>query len=104
MRPKQNQYRGDAVTSDLPLIAATADVPAAEVDPLLASKFAVPEAPPFSVVRERLIDRLSDALGNPLTAVIGPPGSGKTQMVASWASCGRTPGPIVWITLEDGDD
>ena len=99
-----NSYRGDAVTSDFSLVAETNDAPAAEVDPLLASKFAVPEAPPFSVMRERLVVRLSDAVRNPLTAVIGPPGSGKTQLVASWASSGRSPGPIIWITLEDGDD
>lgn len=92
------------MTSDLSLVAETIDVQPAEVDPLLASKFAVPEAPPFSVLRERLVDRLSEAVGKPLTAVIGPPGCGKTQLVASWAWSGRTPGPIIWITLEEGDD
>ena len=35
------------MTSDLSVLAATGDVPAAEGDPLHASKFAVPEAPPF---------------------------------------------------------
>jgi LuxR family maltose regulon positive regulatory protein len=92
------------VTSDLSLCAETDDPLPADIDPLLASKFAVPKAPPFSVLRERLVDRLSEAVGRPLTAVIGPAGSGKTQLVASWASSGRTPGPIIWITLEDGDD
>jgi LuxR family maltose regulon positive regulatory protein len=78
--------------------------PTVESDPLLASKFAVPEAPPFSVVRGRLVDRICDAVRHPLTAVIGPPGSGKTQLMASWASSGLAPGPVIWMTLEDGDD
>jgi LuxR family maltose regulon positive regulatory protein len=50
------------------------------------------------------VDRICAAIHHPLTAVIGPPGSGKTQLVASWASSGRAPGPVIWITLEDGDD
>jgi LuxR family maltose regulon positive regulatory protein len=103
-RHRHIEHRGDAVTSDVSLRVETLGDPPAESDPLLASKFAVPEAPPFSVVRGRLVDRLCDSVRRPLTAVIGPPGCGKTQLVASWASSGRAPGPVIWITLEDGDD
>ena len=92
------------MTSDLSVLAAPGGVPAAEGDPLHASKFAVPEAPPFMVMRRRLLDRISEAVRNPLTAVTGPPGSGKTQLVASWVAAGHAPGPVVWITLEEGDD
>ena len=68
------------MTSELSLVAESEDLSPAEVDPLLASKFAVPEAPPFSVVRQRLVDRLSDAVDRPLTAVTGPPGSWQTVL------------------------
>jgi LuxR family maltose regulon positive regulatory protein len=103
-RVNQTQLYEAAVRRELSVVAATDGVLAAEIDPLHASKFAVPEAPPFMVMRGRLLDRISDAVRNPLTAVTGPPGSGKTQLAASWVSSGRAPGPVVWITLEDGDD
>ncbi|MFB9356607.1 LuxR C-terminal-related transcriptional regulator [Actinoplanes nipponensis] len=69
---------------------------------MLRSRFTVPDRPPFVVTRPRLVDRLrrSDA---PVTMVVGPPGSGKTQLVASWVSELTTTDPVAWITLEDGD-
>ncbi|MEU4215853.1 helix-turn-helix transcriptional regulator, partial [Actinoplanes sp. NPDC026623] len=84
--------------------ADTAIEPTVESDPLLASKFAVPKTPPFTVERERLLSRLSRAVANPMTVVTGPPGCGKTQLVASWVSSGGAPGPVIWIALEEGDD
>jgi LuxR family maltose regulon positive regulatory protein len=92
------------VTSDVTIRADTAINPSVESDPLLASKFAVPKTPPFTVERERLLTRLSLAVANPMTVVTGPPGSGKTQLVASWVSSGGAPGPVIWIALEEGDD
>src|SRR3954453_1152219 len=83
--------------------AGTVDIPMTGGGPLLASKFTVPDAPPFTVERGRLLSRLSAAVRNPMTVLIGPPGSGKTQLAASWVSSGGAPGPVVWITLEDGD-
>lgn len=73
-------------------------------DPLLVSKLTVPEAPSFMVDRVRLRDQLSRAVRNPMTVVTGPPGSGKTQLAASWVASGAAPGPVIWISLEDGDD
>jgi LuxR family transcriptional regulator, maltose regulon positive regulatory protein len=73
-------------------------------DPLLESKLAVPDAPPFTVDRPRLRDLLTRAVRNPMTVVTGPPGSGKTQLAASWVASGAAPGPVVWMTLEDDDN
>src|SRR3954453_18360027 len=84
--------------------ARAAPGPMTPADPLLASKLTVPEAPPFMVDRARLRDQLSRAVHNPMTVVTGPPGSGKTQLAASWAASGAGPGPVVWISLEDGDN
>ncbi|MCX9193786.1 helix-turn-helix transcriptional regulator [Carbonactinospora thermoautotrophica] len=55
------------------------------------------------VLRQRLLDRVSKGVCEPLMVVSGPAGSGKTQLAASWVSAGQAPGPVVWITLEDGD-
>ena len=53
------------MTSELSVLAAPGGVPAAEGDPLHASKFAVPEAPPFMVMRRRLLDWISEAVPKP---------------------------------------
>ncbi len=71
---------------------------------LLASKFAVPAAPPFMVARPALQARVTEAVRNPVTLVTGLPGSGKTQLLASWVRDRVVDWPVVWITLEDGDE
>jgi LuxR family transcriptional regulator, maltose regulon positive regulatory protein len=90
--------------SDTTIGARTASDQTTPTDPLLASKLTVPEALPFSVDRSRLIDQLSHAVRNPMTVVTGPPGSGKTQLAASWVASGAAPGPVIWISLDDGDN
>ena len=40
----------------------------------------------------------------PLTTVTGPPGSGKTMAIASWAATSADPGPLAWVTLDDYDN
>ena len=71
-------------------------------EPLLAAKFAVPSAPRFMVFRRRLTDRLTAGLAGPVTVVTGPAGTGKTEMVASWARAASA-GTVVWITLDEAD-
>jgi LuxR family maltose regulon positive regulatory protein len=94
-----------AVVTDLAVATPAVTRPAspAEDDPLLASKFAVPELPRFMVSRPRLHQRLSHGVQEPLTLVTGPAGSGKTQLVASWVATGSVADEMVWITLEEGD-
>jgi LuxR family maltose regulon positive regulatory protein len=71
---------------------------------LLESKFAIPEPPPFMVPRPRLVRQLSPDRPVPLIVVTGPAGSGKTQLVAAWATGARVADHIAWITIEDEDD
>ncbi|NMO52254.1 AAA family ATPase [Actinoplanes sp. TBRC 11911] len=72
--------------------------------PILESKFATPEAPPFWVARPGLVARLAAGAQEPITVVTGPAGCGKTQLVASWAA-GRAPADApAWVTLENEDD
>jgi LuxR family maltose regulon positive regulatory protein len=71
---------------------------------LLASKFVTPDAPPFSVARPALIARIEAGAGRPVTLITGPGGSGKTQLVASWAQSRSSSRPVAWLTLESEDD
>jgi LuxR family maltose regulon positive regulatory protein len=70
--------------------------------PLLRTKLVAP-SPPRLVVRESLIDGLSEGLSQPLTLVYGPAGSGKTTLVAQWAASARDERPVAWLSL-DADD
>lgn len=71
---------------------------------LPASKVTIPAPPEWMIARPRLIDRLAKGTRSALTAVVGPPGAGKTVAVAAWARSDRTPGPVAWVTLDPGDD
>jgi LuxR family transcriptional regulator, maltose regulon positive regulatory protein len=71
--------------------------------PLLRTKLVVPSSPRL-VVREGLIDALSEGLSRPLTLVYGPAGSGKTMLVAQWAASAREERPVAWLSLEADDN
>jgi len=71
--------------------------------PLLRTKLVVPRFPRL-VVRERLIDALYAGLSRPFTLVYGPAGSGKTMLVAQWATSARENRPVAWLSLEAGDN
>jgi LuxR family transcriptional regulator, maltose regulon positive regulatory protein len=73
-------------------------------DPLLESTFEIPDPPPFMVTRPRLLAKLSTRADTPLSVVVGPAGSGKTQLVASWAATQAATTPVAWISLEDDAD
>lgn len=68
---------------------------------ILAAKLAIPDALPFGVSRPGLVARLATG-HQPITLVTGPAGSGKTQLVASWALASDE--TVAWLTLEDEDD
>ena len=72
--------------------------------PILASKFVPAGAPPFWVARPGLVARVAAGARGPITLVTGPAGSGKTQLVASWAASRPADEPVVWVTLESEDD
>ncbi|MFI8770161.1 LuxR C-terminal-related transcriptional regulator [Streptomyces sp. NPDC053792] len=56
--------------------------------------------------RPRLAECLTRALDGPgrLVLVNGPAGAGKTLLVADWARTPPLPGPVVWLTVEPGDN
>jgi len=72
-------------------------------DPLLESAFEIPEPPSFMVTRPRLLAAIAGPEELPITLVVGPAGSGKTQLVASWVNSPSVHA-VAWITLEDVTD
>ncbi len=56
------------------------------------------------MVRESLIDALSEGPSLPLTLVYGPAGSGKTMLVAQWGASVREERRVAWLSLEADDN
>src|SRR5262245_9726654 len=75
---------------------------ARERDVLLGAKLHVPRPPPGFVPRPRLAGRLDEGLSRRLILVCAPAGSGKTALLAAWASGGQ--GPVAWLSLDEGDN
>src|SRR6476660_6965420 len=61
----------------------------------------VPALPAFHVARPRLLDILDRGAEVPLTAVIAPPGAGKSITLAAWIR-ERCPG-AAWVACEERD-
>src|SRR6185312_15852030 len=59
---------------------------------------------PRLVVRQGLVDALSAGASQPLTLVYGPPGSGKTMLVAQWVASAADERRVAWLSLEAGDN
>lgn len=74
--------------------------------PLLASRL-VPAVPPEPLLlRPRLLRRLDEGSGGPVTLVRAPAGWGKTTLLASWvraAGTAATPATPAWLGVERGD-
>jgi LuxR family maltose regulon positive regulatory protein len=73
------------------------------VAPLLKTKLQAPACPRL-VVRENLIDVLSEGVSRPLTLVYGPAGSGKTMLVAQWRATLGAELPVAWLSLDSEDN
>ena len=69
--------------------------------PLVEAKLRPPEPRPGVIARARLVRLLAEP-GPPVAAVIGPPGYGKTTLLAQWAA--REQRPVAWLTLDDLDN
>ena len=61
----------------------------------------VPALPPFHVPRPRVLDLLDAGAETPLTAVIAPPGAGKSVSLAEWIR-ERCPS-AVWVPCDERD-
>ena len=75
----------------------------ADLGALCSSKLTVP--PVMGIMqRNRLFSRIDEALGNKasLTVIKAPAGSGKTSLLASWASCTDT--AVAWLSLDSSDN
>ncbi|MEZ4696491.1 MAG: LuxR C-terminal-related transcriptional regulator [Rhodothermales bacterium] len=68
---------------------------------LLVSKVSPPRVRHPFVERSRLDQKLDESKSKPLTLVAAPAGSGKTALVASWAS--RSPTPVAWFSADEDD-
>ena len=72
--------------------------------PLLASKLVAPSMPGRVVERPRLFELLDAGVERPVTLVAAPAGSGKTMLLTSWMSAVSPPGPVAWLSLDQGDN
>lgn len=69
--------------------------------PLLATKLFRPPPRPGTVLRHRLLARLSEGLARKLTLVAAPAGYGKTTLVSAWAAAADL--PAAWLSLDPDD-
>ena len=68
-----------------------------------SAKFVPPPLPRHWIRRDRLSRRLSQALERRLTVVTGPPGAGKTVLLADWAHS-RPKAAVGWLSVEEADN
>ena len=71
---------------------------------ILRSKITMPVAPDWAVPRPRLDQLIADGVQGPLTALMGPPGMGKTLAMASWAAGNQSSSRVAWVTLDEFDN
>jgi len=71
---------------------------------ILRSKITMPAAPDWAVPRPRLDRMIADGVQGPLTALMGPPGMGKTLAMASWAAGNQSSSRVAWVTLDEFDN
>jgi LuxR family transcriptional regulator, maltose regulon positive regulatory protein len=78
--------------------------PAAADVSILRSKITMPAQPGWAVPRPRLDRLIADGVRGPLTALMGPPGMGKTLAMALWAARNESSSPVAWVTLDEFDN
>ena len=71
---------------------------------ILRSKITMPAAPDWAVPRPRLDQLIAGGVQGPLTALMGPPGMGKTLAMASWAAANQSSSRVAWVTLDEFDN
>ncbi len=71
-------------------------------EPLVASKFLIPECKPHYIDRLHVLRKLRQGENRKLILISAPPGFGKTTLLAEWMP--RLSIPHAWLTLEENDD
>ena len=71
-------------------------------EPLLATRFFVPQVRAAQVARPSLLDRLERGCACGLLLVSAPAGYGKTTLLAAWAA--QRQAPVAWLTLDGADN
>ena len=71
---------------------------------ILRSKITMPAVPDWAVPRPRLDQLIAGGVQGPLTALMGPPGIGKTLAMASWIAGNQSSSPVAWVTLDEFDN
>ena len=69
---------------------------------IVTAKLHRPPAPPRSLERQRLLDRLELGRDLPLALICAPAGYGKTVLASQWLESSSR--PSAWISLDEGDD
>jgi len=64
----------------------------------------MPAAPDWAVPRPRLDRMIAAGVQGPLTALMGPPGMGKTLAMALWAAGSQSSSRVAWVTLDEFDN
>jgi len=72
------------------------------MQPLLMTKFYIPEFSQTFVKRQRLIDTLQEGFSKKLTIVSAPAGFGKTTLLSQWVS--QIDSPVCWLSLDERDN
>lgn len=73
--------------------------------PMMSAKFRLAQVVhPKVVIRQRLLDLISEGTAGPFTVVSAPAGAGKTVLLSSWVESGLSPGSVTSITLSEQDD
>ncbi|MEV6318456.1 AAA family ATPase [Streptomyces sp. NPDC051776] len=73
-------------------------------DLVISTRLVPPRTGPL-VQRIRLFALLDEGVRRRLTVIVGPPGTGKSALLASWVqSSDRLPGPLAWLALDEEDN
>src|SRR5438876_2488999 len=70
--------------------------------PILTTKLGRPPIRDEHIARSDLVRRLHEGIARPLTLVTGPPGFGKTTLLAAWSADNTD--RVAWLSLDDDDN
>ncbi len=68
------------------------------------TKFVIPKKKCKIICREKVSNKLDEALKTKLTIISAPAGSGKTTSVISWIYSRKLEDNIIWISLDERDN